>query len=461
MKTTLSVLDINKSNKTFSLPIWVLACIQAFTVWQMGIVFYSSKTFTINGVSPLPISIETAAIPISLGYIAGALLAFFLPHRVGLWARILTCISLISILLMFIPFNTFILAHLYYLMAFTCVTFISSIATLEITVYSLNTALKDGIICSIVALPFIALLHILPFLLDFRIYNGIAAVIQIIVLIGLSRIPVNNNIKLLPLRQPIRKEQRVHPPSIIYVGTFFTFAIICLCVLFSSTTAESVSRGIPILYISGFLWGVIFAFFALYKKYNPFHMISVYLGIAAIGYILWLLPVPAVSPFAIAFQGTTLCLSNLGWLLGAILFEKWNSRFIAPCTIMITLITVLIHTELLNAMRFETEILYGIYGCIALALLIVYFLIEPYFKNVWTSATETNDIPDILSGILTKREIEITFLVVQGYINEDIAKILIISEHTVKTHIKNIYQKLEVHNRFQLAVKITNMKNKP
>lgn len=42
-------------------------------------------------------------------------------------------------------------------------------------------------------------------------------------------------------------------------------------------------------------------------------------------------------------------------------------------------------------------------------------------------------------------------LIGSGYSNADIAKILVISPHTVNDHTKNIYRKLDVHSRLELA----------
>ncbi|WP_338553043.1 response regulator transcription factor [Paenibacillus sp. KS-LC4] len=52
---------------------------------------------------------------------------------------------------------------------------------------------------------------------------------------------------------------------------------------------------------------------------------------------------------------------------------------------------------------------------------------------------------------LTAREQEILRCVAQGAGNRDIASMLMISEHTVKNHLKNILQKLHLDNRVQLA----------
>ncbi|MFZ5972770.1 MAG: response regulator [Bacteroidota bacterium] len=52
---------------------------------------------------------------------------------------------------------------------------------------------------------------------------------------------------------------------------------------------------------------------------------------------------------------------------------------------------------------------------------------------------------------LSSREIEIIRLLVKGTTNGQIAEQLFISEHTVKTHRKNILRKLNIHNISQLS----------
>ena len=42
-----------------------------------------------------------------------------------------------------------------------------------------------------------------------------------------------------------------------------------------------------------------------------------------------------------------------------------------------------------------------------------------------------------------------------GYSNPDIARMLFISEHTVKDHTKKIYPKMGVHSRFELAALVS------
>jgi len=54
---------------------------------------------------------------------------------------------------------------------------------------------------------------------------------------------------------------------------------------------------------------------------------------------------------------------------------------------------------------------------------------------------------------LTKREIEILNLLVEGYDNHTIADKLFISFDTVRNHIRHIYEKLQVHSKSQAVVK--------
>jgi DNA-binding NarL/FixJ family response regulator len=53
---------------------------------------------------------------------------------------------------------------------------------------------------------------------------------------------------------------------------------------------------------------------------------------------------------------------------------------------------------------------------------------------------------------LTDRELEVLKLVARGLNNRDIAKELYISENTVKNHIRNILEKLQLHSRMEAVV---------
>ena len=60
--------------------------------------------------------------------------------------------------------------------------------------------------------------------------------------------------------------------------------------------------------------------------------------------------------------------------------------------------------------------------------------------------------PKKASKILSQREVEILSLICIGATNEEIAQELTISPHTVKSHIYNIFSKINVPNRLQAAL---------
>jgi DNA-binding NarL/FixJ family response regulator len=59
----------------------------------------------------------------------------------------------------------------------------------------------------------------------------------------------------------------------------------------------------------------------------------------------------------------------------------------------------------------------------------------------------------ILSTKLSVRELEVLRLIKKGKTNREIAQLLNISFNTVKTHVDNIFGKLNVKNRTQAAMK--------
>jgi DNA-binding NarL/FixJ family response regulator len=82
--------------------------------------------------------------------------------------------------------------------------------------------------------------------------------------------------------------------------------------------------------------------------------------------------------------------------------------------------------------------------------------------EVWANRRTTaltlqhlTDFPSRISsseGQLTKRERQIVDGVVRGLRNKEIARLLNISEKTVKSHLNNIFQKLRLEGRFALAL---------
>jgi DNA-binding NarL/FixJ family response regulator len=63
-----------------------------------------------------------------------------------------------------------------------------------------------------------------------------------------------------------------------------------------------------------------------------------------------------------------------------------------------------------------------------------------------------SDRAQVPSPRLTDRELEVLKLVAQGLNNREIAKRLFISENTVKNHVRNILEKLQLHSRMEAVM---------
>lgn len=76
---------------------------------------------------------------------------------------------------------------------------------------------------------------------------------------------------------------------------------------------------------------------------------------------------------------------------------------------------------------------------------------DKFINEVISSTDNIEDKSDKNGLILSKREMEIVQLIAEGVTNKEIAEKLIITENTVKVHVKRILKKLELRNRQQLA----------
>jgi two-component system NarL family response regulator len=68
------------------------------------------------------------------------------------------------------------------------------------------------------------------------------------------------------------------------------------------------------------------------------------------------------------------------------------------------------------------------------------------------SISKVGSKPDVAMPKLTDRELEVLNLVARGLNNREIAKDLFISENTVKNHVRNILEKLQLHSRMEAVM---------
>jgi len=74
------------------------------------------------------------------------------------------------------------------------------------------------------------------------------------------------------------------------------------------------------------------------------------------------------------------------------------------------------------------------------------------FATLARSDSEEERPQQVPAPKLTDREMEVLKLVARGMNNRDIAKELFISENTVKNHVRNILEKLQIHSRMEAVM---------
>lgn len=83
-------------------------------------------------------------------------------------------------------------------------------------------------------------------------------------------------------------------------------------------------------------------------------------------------------------------------------------------------------------------------------------IISPYLLDLGIDIQEKCDEDDIHGCCLTNRERQILTCLAEGKVNKEIADCLYLSIETVKTHLKNIFKKLDARSRLDAVMKAKN-----
>lgn len=101
-----------------------------------------------------------------------------------------------------------------------------------------------------------------------------------------------------------------------------------------------------------------------------------------------------------------------------------------------------------------------IISVVAVVFLFVGMYIRKYHLNVVVQNANKQEInyEKIRSLKLSEREIEVLAALVSGLTNKEIGEKLFISESTVKSHVSNIFSKLQVRNRPEAIIRATELR---
>ncbi len=471
--------------KRMDVPLRRLVCFAMFNFWQMGFIYYFLEpSSAIDGKIPLPINIDYGTVLTVVCYLLGILTMIFLPKLVVWVQRTDTAVALVSAIAFFLPLSEEALRFNIYLQIFCCCLLIGFETFLVVNCFSEKSGIKYLTFAYAVPVFLIALVQNELFPVSFSVFRfGIIAAL-VLMLIFFLRMPTGK----AHLPRYVKKSDGIKAPKKLIFGTYLLIFIIGLMGTAGPAIAGKVKHGVTVMYLVVAI--TCFIFYFLYKKANihPFRMIPVSVGLGGLGFLLMIATsyVPALSYVACILIGFGMTSCMMGPLYGVPIMKSYPSKYVAPAIIGVVVFAVLTHAVIGEVLLSAPTVLYIVYAVIMGVLVFVYTQVEPFLMfalrrriadeettvaaeveepAVLIEKTETKaepvlaaeaDTADAPLAKLSPKKREVAELICLGYSNKDIAKTLVISEHTVKDYVKDIYYALDVHSRMELAVLVNN-----
>jgi DNA-binding CsgD family transcriptional regulator len=486
---------------TIKLPL--LVCLAMFVVWQMGVMFFSGQTLSLDGKTPIPFPVNNDIITaiVMAGYIAAVVHLILIQRYCVMTARITAGAALLSALALYVPFAPQTLAVLFYIQAFCCVFMIGILFGIIINLFTEKTEIKDVIANLIAGGCLVAFLHNDFSPIPFILFQHMTVIVLVMLLFAFFKLPS----KVWP--EYVRQSDGIVKPKSLMFGLFALAWFSSIINLFGAVVAESITHGVFVYYVCVALSGIILAILWKYKKIIPLKSASGLMAVGALGFVAAIasLFIPALSLPACALLGVGCVVCWMSSYFGVVLARRYPSRFISPALIGFAFIAVIIHTVLLEILRNNFTILYAVYLLIAVALVIVYLMLEPYLGYSFRSRTfqdiigvvaeETEDAAEaetapvkraaLLSKTetmkppapedmplherhmkilmthalspLTNREYQLADCIMRGLRRSEIAEEMGIEPESITKYSNRIYNKFAIHRRqdlFKLAEKL-------
>lgn len=474
-------------------PVYLLAFIQCFTLWQFGIIYYSGKTLSILGRTPLPVGIETTSAAILLGGMASILLTRLFPCRLIRIFRVTLPVALLGTLLLFFPLPDAVLGLSFYLSVFVNLLLFGCCHGIVILLFTEQAAMKTIAAEALATAPFIILLQGDLFDISYTAVNLLTAVAIALIWFAVLHLPDQR----MPL-QFTGREERGSVPKIIFVSLLFLIFMATLLMEMALSAGESTRHGTATLYAFSFLSGLLFLLLWKGLKLSPLQIFPKFLSIMCVGFILVIASFifPQLRIIACAVLGLSFVVFMFISYFGQYVFRLHPSRWIVPAFPAMILLAIVVHSLVLEWLRNHLTILYVGYAVAAAVMLVLYLQMEP-FLNYHRSHTghplrrEAEPVPPVaVSGIghleaaqaaitaleqgtgapedepsadtpcadtypaafegLSATECAVADLILRGFTFSEIASRLNMKENAQRFHRKNIYSKLGIHSRKEL-----------
>ncbi len=476
---------IGNQKKRRDIPLWMLVCFSMFSFWQMGFIYYFLEpSSAADGKIPLPINIDYGTTLTAVCYILGILTMIFLPKIIVWTQRIATGVALLSAIAFFLPLPDDILCFNIYLQIFCCCLMIGFETFLVVNCFSEKSSIKYLTFGYGIAVFLIAFVQNEVVSVPFSTFRFGMVAALVLLFIFFLRMPTGKE----HLPRFVKKSDGLIPPKKMMWGAYLIAFIAALMGVGGPAVVGKVEHGVSIMYLVVALSS--FTMYFLHKKANihPFRIAPMFVGLGGFGFLVMLVSayVPALSYVACALIGFGMTVCMLAPLYGVPIMKAYPSRYVASVIIGLAITAVLIHAVIAEMFLGASIALYIFYAVIMAVLVFVFMQVEPFLMFALrrriadedTSATAEVEVPTVQASQtetkaesmvttdtdttddpllkLSPKKREVAELICMGYTNKDIAEALVISEHTVKDYVKDIYYALDVHSRIELAALVNN-----
>ncbi len=462
----------NERRRT-EIPLWQLLCFVMFCVWQMGFIYFVGPALNIDGRTPLPISPDNLTVLIVAAYLCSIVTMIAAPKAVILLSRLSAAVALATAVGLFLPLDAAVLTLLIYTQCFACCYMIGFESATMVHYLTESSVTRHLLIAYPVGYTLIALIQSDFIPIDFSLFRILTVIMLGMLLLFYMTLPSKNIIRF------VKKSDGLVLPKRLLCGFLLLAFLGALLGVIAPAAAAGVENGVFAAYIACAVTGVIL--YLLYRKTgrHPICFVAYIIGISAVGYVLLVVSeyVPSLGMMAAALIGVGMTACALIPLFSLLVVKQYPSKFLVPGYIGLCMLAVIVQSVLVEMFRESMMLLNISYLVVIVILAFIYISVEPFLLfSVGRKFEETaappppaeepaQEEPVLLAGssslcsldLLTKREAEVVHLIGCGHSNGDIAKILFISEHTVKDHTKSIYRKLCVHSRFELMALVNRL----
>ena len=475
---------IENQKKRIELPLWMLVCFSMFSFWQMGFIYYFLEpSSAIDGKIPIDINIDYGTLLTVACYVLSILTMIFLPKIIVYLQRIATGVALVSAIGFFLPLSEDALRLNIYLQIFCCCLMIGFETFLVVTFFSEKSSVRYLTFGYGIAVFLIAFVQNEVVSIPFSTFRFGMVAALVLLFVFFLRIPTGKG----NLPRFVKKSDGLIPPKKMMWGAYLIAFIAALMGVGGPAVVGKVEHGVSIMYLVVALSS--FTMYFLHKKANihPFRIAPLFVGLGGFGFLVMLVSayVPALSYVACALIGFGMTVCMLAPLYGVPIMKAYPSRYVASAIIGLAITAVLIHAVIAEMFLGAPIALYIFYAVIMAVLVFVYTQVEPFLlfalrrritdeetvcaeeetvvittaeaetktESVHTAESDASDDPLMK---LSPKKRNVAELICMGYTNKDIATTLVISEHTVKGYVKDIYIALDVHSRMELAVLVNN-----